>query len=238
MNIFTNLFPKNLSRLLAITAFSVSTLAFNSCKKTEEVAVQATVLSVVNTSPTLGTYNVYLNDTKINPAALPFGGRTAYAQYTAGDFSIKVTTANAVDNLLSKTITLADQTAYSYYLIGKTPNLDGLLVTDDLSTYSADKAFVRFINLSPDAPTLDLFVKDATTSLIADKAYKAVSGFVAVDPAVYNYDIKEKTTGTVKASVSTGAALVAGKYYTIIARGLVTAGDTDQGFSGQVLINN
>jgi len=238
MNIFTNLVPKNLSRLIALTAISFGTLVFNSCKKSDEVTVQATVLSVVNTSPSLGTFNIYLNDTKINSAALPFGGRTPYAQHAAGDFSIKVTTANAVDNLLNKTITLADQTAYSYYLIGKTPNLDGLLVTDDLSTYSTDKAFVRFINLSPDAPTLDLFVKDATTSLIADKAYKAVSGFVAIDPAVYNYDIKEKTTGTVKASISTGAALVAGKYYTVIARGLLTAGDTDQGFSAQVLINN
>ena len=237
MNIFTNLVPKSLSRLIAITAIALSTLAFNSCKKSDDVTVQATVLSVVNTSPTLGTFNVYLNDAKINSAALPFGGRIAYTQYAAGDFTIKFTTANTVDNLLSKTISLADQTAFTFYLINKAPNLDGLLVSDDLSVYSADKAFVRFINLSPDAPALDLFVKDAATALITNKSYKAVSGFIAVDPAVYTYDLK--TNGVKKGeSFSTGAALVAGKYYTIIARGLVTAGDTDQGFSGQVLINN
>ena len=241
MKISTRLSYKTTSRALMIIGLAAGSLLFNSCKKNETETTVISGLAIVNASPTPATYNVYLNGstTRLNSAALPFGGTTGsnYYSLATGSNTIKFTSASSVESVLTKTITTNANTAYSYYLIGNTSaNLDGLLVTDDLSATSADKAFIRFINLSPDAASLDLSVTASTTSLIADKSYKSASAFIQVDPKTYSFDIKDKATGAVKTTLK-DVVITAGKNYTIIARGMNNPTGLEVAFGGQVITN-
>ena len=61
------------------------------------------------------------------------------------------------------------------YLINKPARMDVYTIGDDLSAPATDKAYIRFINLSPDAPALDLAKTSATTMLITNKAFKNAS---------------------------------------------------------------
>ena len=231
MKNFTS-FHFKLITLFVLIAFTTLT----SCKKAETVDPTISYLRVINASPSLATYNAYFNGNMVNSAALPFGGAINYLSYAAGTYSLKFTTASSAESLLTKNVTLNAGTYYSSYLINKPGALDVYTIGDDLSIPSTDKAYIRFINLSPDASALDLAKTSATTTLVNNKAYKTASGFIAVDAGTYTMDAKESSSGSVKAT-STSTSLVAGYHYDIICGGLVTpANDTERPLSLQVVM--
>ena len=216
--------------------FVAALTALSSCKKTETADPTIAYIRVINASPSLATYNAYFNGTIVNSAALPFGGSASYTSYAAGAYSLKFTTATGTESVLTKTLSLSASTYYSSYLINKPAALDIYTISDDLSLPATDKAYIRFINLSPDAPALDLAKTSATTTLITNKAYKNASGFIAVDAGTYTFDAKETSSGTVKATTAS-STFVAGYHYDIICGGLVTpANDTERTLSLQAIL--
>jgi len=221
-------------KFIPLFIFIVS-ISLTSCKK-DETDTTISYLRVINASPSLATYNTYFNGTLLNSAALPFAGSVSYSSYTPGSYPLKFTTASSAESLLTKNITLGVNTYYSTYLINKPAALDIYTISDDLSITATDKAYVRFINLSPDAPALDLAKTSSTSSLATNKVYKAASTFTTVDAGTYTLDAKENSTGTVKAT-SASTTFLAGYHYDVICGGLVTpANDTERPLSLQVIL--
>jgi len=236
MKMFTRSTSKSFSRLTAMLLLATAACTFSSCSKDENSVAAISGLSVVNVSPTLATYNVYLNSTKVSTAALPFTGSINYFQITPGINSVKFTTASSTESVLTKSINLEADKAYSLYLVDKADKLDGFLVSDDLTVATADKAAIRFINLSPDAGTLTLN-QISGSSLSTDQAYKGVSAFSNTEAKTYSLQIQDKATGTVLAKLE-NVTLTAGKIYTIIAAGLVAPSTNDQPLRISVVTNN
>lgn len=217
---------KNLKFSSTILLFIL--VAFSACKKEEEIDTTLSNIRVINAAPTLATYYPFINSGLISSAALPYGGSTAYNANISGANTIKFTAENNTESLLTKTVNLNANNYYSFYLINKPGALDGLVIADDLSLPAADKAYIRYINLSPDAPALDLTKTGESTALIANKTYKTASAFIAIAPGTYTLDAKETATGTIKATSST-VTLTAGYHYDIICGGLVSpANDTER----------
>ncbi|RZL40701.1 MAG: DUF4397 domain-containing protein [Pedobacter sp.] len=218
-----------------ILALAVCSVFLASCGKTEVTDTTISYLRVVNGSPSLATFNVYLSGNIINSAALPFAGSTSYTSRSSGAYSLKFTSASSSEALFAKDITLNPSTNYSYYLVNKPGQLDGFMINDDVSITSTDKAYIRFINLSTDAPALDLTKTGATTSLITNKTYKTASAFIAVDAGTISLDIKDTSTGIIK-TTKTDVVLSAGIHYDVICGGLLNpANDTEKALSLQVL---
>ncbi|RDC54791.1 DUF4397 domain-containing protein [Pedobacter chinensis] len=217
MKNFTPILFKN-SKFFPVILLFIS-VTFFACKK-EESDTTLSQLRVINTAPTLATYYAFVNGSSISSAALPYGGTTAYGNYSSGSYAIKFTSENNAESLLTKNITLNPNSYHSFYLINKPEALDGLTITDDLSLPSTDKAYIRYINLSPDAPALDLAKTGEATALIGNKTYKSASAFIAIAPGTYTFDVKETSSGTVKA-VSNSITLAAGYHYDIICGGLL-----------------
>jgi len=111
--------------------------------------------------------------------------------------------------------------------------MDGLLNSDTPDSYSTEKAFVRFVNLSPDAPSLDLSLNNETQNLITNKSYKEVSSFIEITPGTYSFDTKNDADGAVMSTLSS-TVLTAGQYYTVMAIGLVQPNDVEESFKLQV----
>lgn len=218
--------------LLALAVFST---ILTSCGKTEVADTTISYVRVVNGSPGLATYNVYLSGNIINAAALPFLGSTSYTSRSSGSYNLRFTSASSTETLFTKDITLNPSTNYSYYLVNKPGQLDGILIRDDVSVSSADKAYIRFVNLSPDAPALDLTKTGTATSLIANKTYKTASDYITIDAGTISLDVKDTSTGAVKIT-KTDVALAAGMHYDIICGGLVTpSNDTEKALTLQIL---
>jgi len=215
----SKIYFKKFSKLKISFAFAILAIfTFSSCSKTEEV-VPNSFLSVVNMSPTAATYDVYLGDNRINAAALPFGGSIAYSAKTLASYALKFTVPNRSESVYTKNIDLTQVNYYTFYLINRPSSFDGLLIADNLSDVSADKALVRFINLSPDAPALDL-VTTGGSAIVTSKAYKVASAYTTTTAGnTLSFDLKD-AAGNVKAT-SAGNTLKVGIHYTIIASGFV-----------------
>jgi hypothetical protein len=239
MRIFTKLYLNKISRIAVALLLTASALFFSACSKNETEIPSISGLMVVNAAPNHGTYNVYINSigTPANTkGALPFLGTVSpYFNITPGTNILKFTTASSVEPVYTETTNLAADKAYSYFLINDIPNLSGLLLQDDLSLNSAEKAFVRFINVSPNAGNLDLAV-DSGATLVADKAFKAASEFISIDPKPYNLVIKSKSTGLVIATLK-NVTLTAGKMYSIVAAGMFNPDELQQPLKLQVITN-
>lgn len=234
MNLFSKSVTVNFKNLGAIILLSAG-LLLQSCSKDPDPAPEVAFLSITNTSPTLATFNIYVDQTQLNTGGpVAFGGNSGYFQVAPGGHSIKFTTASSTASLITKSISLDANTVSSLFLIDRGANMDFLTVKDELGNISSAKAFVRFINLSPDAPALDLAVKDGDV-VIADKAYKASSTFVEVEAKTYVFEFRNKTSGAATQLAST--EFKAGKSYTVIATGLITPGDTEQPFGSKIIIN-
>lgn len=220
-----------------VNVFLLGLLLLSSCSKESDTKVpQPPYVSVINTSPTLGTYLVYLNGTKMVSSGLAFGGVIPYRVTTAGNAVFKFTTESSSESVLNKTFPLSTDNAYSVFLVDKDTQMDAIMVTDNVGTVSKEKAFIRFINLSPDAPAFNLTLA-AGDVLATAKGYKGSSEFIPMDPKAYTFNIKNSSTGEVKAEL-TNQTLYVGRYYTVIARGLVNVtSDIQQPLSAQLMIH-
>ncbi len=218
--------------LLVLLGATIAT----SCKKDPIEEVDMSFLSVTNTSPTLGTYNFYLNQGKVNTGAMPFGGTINYFQVKSGEYAAKLTTESSTESLASENFTFEKDKIYSLFFIDKGANLDYLLVNDEVRSLSVEKAYIRFINLSPDAPALSLIAKDSA-AVVSDKTYKSVSTFVEINPKLYTLQIKDKVTGATISKDLPNVDIKRGKFYTVISKGLLNPSDTEQPFGGLVISN-
>lgn len=239
MKIFTRSYSNKFGRIAAALLLSAFALTFHSCSKNDTEIPSISGLMVVNAAPNHGTYNVYVNNIS-TPAntkgALPFLGTISpYFNIRPGSNVLKFTTASSVESVYTETTNLQADKAYSYFLINDVPNLSGMLLEDDLSLNSAEKAFIRFVNVSPDAGNLDLAV-DSGATLVADKAFKSASEFISVDPKPYNLALKSKATGQVLATMK-NVTLTAGKMYSILAAGLGDPADLQQPLQLHVVTN-
>lgn len=227
---------KSLTTGLAALLMLLGATLVLSCKREPIEVVDMSFLTITNTSPTLGTFNLYLNQNKVNNGAIPFGGTINYFQIKSAAYSAKLTTENNTESLLTKEFNFEKDKIYSMFIIGKGANLDYLVINDDIRTLSVEKAYIRFINLSPDAPALSLVAKDSA-AVVSDKTYKSASAFVEINPKVYTLEIKDKVTGATINKELTNVDIKKGKFYTVISKGLLTPLETEQPFGGLVISN-
>ncbi len=108
-----------------------------------------------------------------------------YAIYRAGDISRPVKEGN---------INLINGKIYTAALAGEPGNTDIELITDKPRISSPDTAYIRFINLSPDAPSLSVYV-DGT--LYFTSFYREVSSYFILPPGSHEIIIREKEGGNI-----------------------------------------
>lgn len=212
----------------------VTIITLISCKKDEVDTTAYTAIGVVNGSPTAATYDVYLGATKLNSAALPLGGGVAYTQQIAGNYDVKFTIAGRGESIYSKSVNLTQNNFNTFFLVGSPNSFDGVFTVDDLKATSTTQAFVRFVNLSPDAPALTLGTTGGA-AIGTSQAFKGVGNFVPVATGAQSFELKDNSS-VIRATL-TGVNLVANGYYTVIARGLVTpVGSADLPLAAQLIV--
>ena len=92
----------------------------------------------------------------------------------------------------------------------------GMLATAvAVPTFAADKAMVRALHASPDAPAVDVYVNDA--KVLSDVTFKTLSDYLELDAGSYTVAIKAAGTDTTVTSID--ATVDAGTKYTIAAIG-------------------
>ncbi len=99
--------------------------------------------------------------------------------------------------------------------------MSALPLQDDNAAPSEGKAKVRFVHTSPDAPPVDIAVRDGPT-IFPNVAFKSVAGYVTVDAGTYALDVRPAGATSVALSVP-GVVLRPGQIVTFFGAGLLSA---------------
>jgi hypothetical protein len=223
-----------------LTTFAFAGLvAFSSCSKDDDnttVNPDATV-KIVNVLPDAGAVNVYNGESKLNSTNIGFGEATGYLSVAKGDATFDFKGTLNGNTVLSVPVKFVNGT-YSLFATGKTSDntTTGVLVKDDFGNTVEGKAKIRFVHVSPNAPTVNFLLNDSL--LNSGAAFKTATDFKEMAAGTYTVKLNDATSGTTVISKS-DVVLQAGKVYTVVAEGLVNATPVvEQSFQLNVLANN
>ncbi|RZK82083.1 MAG: DUF4397 domain-containing protein [Pedobacter sp.] len=210
---------KHISKsFITVLAF---TITLSSCMKDNDIQPQPIAgLNVIHASPTTELLDFYVDNQKANSSDFAYGNQVGYVRLFPGNRQISIAKKGSNTPLLSERFDLEGDFGYSLFVANKLETVQFLLLKDDLKLPETGKARVRFVNMSPDAPALSLFIAGKETEIAGNKKFKEYSTFVSVDAAEQaTLNIKNTETGATETSFA-DVKIEAGKVYTIWIKGL------------------
>jgi hypothetical protein len=178
-------------------------------------------LSVVNASPDSQPLDLYLDARKVDAPGISYGTGLNYFSVQTGKRTVSFNLVNTAQQVKSDTMTLNTDRAYTLYIANKIATPDYLLLRDTISRPAAGTASVRFVNVSADAPAVDLIVQGGNV-LVANKAYKGYSSFVPVTGGTYTLQVRQTGTTNILATYN-NVDMASGGVFTIWLEGTVSA---------------
>lgn len=191
----------------------------------EELRLGEANLRIINAAPDANEYSFFINDTLKTGQPLKFGEGSAYLPVSAGTNDVYTQVNDKIISNTNVNLFLSRDSKYTLFLAGKASK-DSLIYISTLDrnvVLSDTMATVRFINVSPDAPNLNLvFQKNLVDSVnvISSINYRTASQYVKVKPLNYFLRVK-KSAGAVRIASLDNYNLEAGKIYTFWTKGLV-----------------
>lgn len=153
-------------------------------------------IRVFHAAPGAPEVDIYANGKKV-ANRLAFGQFTEYVSVSAGMYIIEAFPVGLKDSpILSIRLPIAVNKVYTLSVIGILPNIGILPVEDEYQKLSPNRVNIRFINLSPNAPALNLALRYGQ-NIFTDINYTEASQYSPVSPGTYNLVVKPTTVNTV-----------------------------------------
>ncbi|MFI5161385.1 MAG: DUF4397 domain-containing protein [Sphingobacteriales bacterium] len=216
---------KNLKRSVAALSVVCLLSLLSSCLKSNPSLVNPPIalVSFFQASPDEPSLDVYFNNNRVNWNPVSYGSGLDYFNAFAGARTVNFYLQNTMTKVYSDTLTLKPSGVYSLFLVNTPANPGIVVLKDTINQPAANTASIRFVDLSPDAPTVDLALNDSVK--VSNKSFKGASSFIPVaGNKTYSFQVLKKGTTTVLASLS-NITLTSGYVYTIMLTGL-SAGST------------
>jgi hypothetical protein len=194
-------------------------------------------VTVIHASPDAPGVDLLLDGAVVNSSPLTFPNNTGYLPVNAGTRNVKVNAAGSDLTVIDANLGLAANQSYSVFAVNYLSSIEPLVLVDNLATPAPGTAHVRFIHLSPDAPTVDITLADGAT-VFDDVSFKENTGFTPLAAGSYDLEVRDET-GTVTVLALGEIMLETGKIYTVFASGLLngSGGETDPGLGAEIIVN-
>lgn len=215
---------------IAVATVSVVMAA---CSKDKSEPQRVAGLYVVNALPDTLSLDFILDQSRINDKS-PFKYNTrlyntingGYLNLYPGIRTVGLAKRNGNKFITRKDFNFGSGLGYSLFVLDTltTNEKRFLVIEDDIAAPEANKAKVRFVNVSKDAGALSLAMSGKEADLFTNKAFSEYSPYTVIDPAdAVTFTIKH-SDGT-KATVATlpNVKIQDGRLYTIYAKGIQTA---------------
>ena len=167
---------------------------------------------------------------------LAFGQSSGFASVEAGTRAVKVTASGGGATLIDKSFDLSPDTDYTVFAVNRASALEELVSAESRSP-AQDKARVRFLHASPDAPAVDIKISRGDgAAVFSNVAFKGLTGYIDVDPSMLDLVVTPAGKTDVVVALEP-VTLEAGQVYTILALGTLA---TDDGypFSVKAYVDN
>lgn len=174
---------------------------------------------IIHTVPDAPNVDIYANDQLI-VNNLAYGVYTDYLPIPEGTYRISLYVAGTKDSaVISNMLTVNRNAIITVAAVGTLSDIELLAIPDANETRMPGKALIRFLHLSPNAPAVDITLPDGTV-IFSNVSFKHITPYMDVTPMSYTLQVRVAGTSNVVLTVP-NVNLVANKYYTIYAIGLV-----------------
>lgn len=183
---------------------------------------------ILNASPNSPPIDIYL-DNNLIVQNLAYKEFSRYLLFPAGNHNIKVyPSGQRVNPIIDSPISLPPGFAFNIAAIGSFPNITLYAIPEPTSPQNFGRACVRFINLSPNSPALDIRVQDGT-KIFSNVKYEDYTTYACLLPGSYTFRIIPAGTNNVVFTIP-NVQLMANKYYAIYTVGLAGGSPPLQAF--------
>lgn len=180
---------------LGIAAISVSsaaalTLVPSAFAQTNNNAT----LRIVHASPDAPAIDVYIDD-KRTLASLNYRRVTGYVSVPSGRHTVKIypTSAQGKGNpIITQDLELNAGWDYTVAATGRLASIQAKVFSDNLNVPGVGKTNVRVYHLSPNAPAVNIAVKDGDT-LVRNLSYPNATDYLQVDSKAYTLEVQTAT---------------------------------------------
>ncbi len=214
-----------------------SLVAFVGCSDddngTTPAPMSKAMVKVVHASPDAPGVDLLVDDA-VAGTNLLFPRNTGYLEVDAGTRNVKVNVTGTSTTVIEANLDLMKDKAYSVFAINTVANLTPLVLEDNLSMPADGTAHVRFIHLSPNAPSVDITLTDGTV-VFGDVEFSEHIDFTPLPVSSYDLQVRVHGTDTVVLELP-GIALMNQKIYTVFAKGLV-GGSGMQALGAEIIVN-
>lgn len=204
-------------------------VSLSSCLKnnTNDTIVQQPValLAVLDASPDAPSLDFYLDNNKVNNVPIQYGNGLDYFKAYTGKRAATFFASGTTTKIKTDTVTFKENTFYSLFLANVASKPDYLLTVDSLKNPVAGMATIRLVNVSPDAPALDLGIKGGTL-IASNRTYKTYSSFIPVSGNLsYILEVRQAGTSNVLVTIP-NTKYYPGAVYTVWVHGLAAGTGT------------
>lgn len=178
-------------------------------------------LRVLHASPDAPPVDIHVDGAPVI-MALAYGQISDYTVLPRGSHNIKVYPIAAgaqVSPLSETTLIFSAGQDYTIAAVGRLENIQPIVLLDSTPPPQENRAKVRFVHASPDAPALDFAIAGGST-LFTDISFKQVTPYLEVNAG--RSDLEFRPTGQSKVIFDLPYyTLNAGDLYTFVALGLL-----------------
>ncbi|WP_370830846.1 DUF4397 domain-containing protein [Clostridium sp.] len=177
-----------------------------------------TSVRILHAVPNAPNVDVYLNGSLLT-SNLSFGKISKYTIFSPGEYEFQLFPTGTYDKpLLSQTIQLIANANYTVSIVTLSNDLYLFRLKDDNIPATKSQAFLRFINLSSNAPLLSLALPNGIT-LFNQAEYLETTGYYPLSAGIYNFEVLLGSSQVATKFIK-NITLDASRFYTIYIIGL------------------
>jgi len=219
---------------------SVVVLLFlTSCFDNDEdpvpVVTDVSYVSIYHGSPDTDGLDIIVGTTgQINALPFEFEDYSNYLNFFSGDRNLTFTDANnEVARVLDTVLSFEKGETYSLFIADSLRSIEIIQARDSFPSVADGETMVRFVHLSPDATSFDVYVDGG--KILSDKSFKEVSEFLPVSSGRETFEIRAAGTDEVLLTIPV-VELLDEEYYTFVVNGFVNPpGGNDHGLGSDII---
>lgn len=207
-------------------------IGFTACLDTDDTQIygNSSWAAFINASPNSQGLKFLSDGLTINSNSANYSHYFGYVPLETGTRRITVRSENTVLDTIS--LNMEQNKRYSIFAVNDFASLELIAFPDDPTTPETGKSMIRYIQLSPDAPTLRVSIEGQESLGVFN--YRQSSGFVQVNETTHKdlYLINEETQDTL---ITKEIELSSGKIYSIFSKGFVNTENQNQQLDIQII---
>lgn len=193
-------------------------------------------VAIYHSSPDAPDLNIIIDNEVINSVPFRYKNYSNYIEVLDGDRRIRFNSSKDGLNLVDAILNFEVNKSYTLFVINTLSNIELLRIEDATGFPSSGKGTVRCIQLSPDAPQVEVKWTGESSPLFSGMSFKQVQDFKEVPSGKYSLEVKV-IGGSGRTIVLPDVEVKEGGYSTILIEGFDNPSVLINGLTVRVIAN-